>query len=647
MADIFYFSSPPTPLPSRSHADSKKKLRPCKRRRHTGMDTQTQHACVARLEEPTFCPSNVSSVLPLSLYNDIASLSLRSPERPTRTSSHSDHGSVPEAEGLNSIPSTLQEYIRRPASTSSDLISRNRIWPTPSPNTTSRLRRPRSTTPDLETTSLREPRTFSLYDPFIPPWFQALHPDFNGFIEDEGLAVDDPQRSYDFAEFMKKWSQIQCMYPDLDIRMPPVVKTEGFQGEVTQDDAREMGIDMQGLDWSRSGTHREAALDARRRFHPSQRRKYVPLGSKTRKLYEKEVHYGFKAFLRKHTSKISHFQLRNVLTASNRNDIFYSAGNQVMQTSLSYPSLRNCVMDLTRPRNSSCGFSVTCLSAAGTQTDNMLFTGGFNGEYAMLDINSESCTEPTMGFVTHDYDGIVTHVQSYSNRRSGLLQAAFCSNDWKVRVMDARTARFTNSFTYETAINCSALSPDGRLRVLVGDTQETLITDAEKGNIIVTLNEHSDHGFACSWSHDGRYTATGAQDGKVIVWDARNWSEPLAKMSCVMSSARSLHFTEDGALVVAEEDDVVSIYSHRGFDQRQDLRFFGPIAGLTVLDGGSEIIVANADDTVGGLLRWRRTPQGLNQGTYGERANKNTVNFSYPQSCLVRQRSELIERVLI
>ncbi|KAK1079077.1 hypothetical protein LTR48_008238, partial [Friedmanniomyces endolithicus] len=86
-----------------------------------------------------------------------------------------------------------------------------------------------------------------------------------------------------------------------------------------------------------------------------------------------------------------------------------------------------------------------------------------------------------------------------------------------------------------------------------------------------------------------------------------------------MSCPRSLHFTDTGALVVAESDDVVSVYDAGTFRKRQDIRFFGSIVGVALLDGGAELAVANADETVGGLLTFQRTAQGLNGGTFGVR----------------------------
>ncbi len=70
--------------------------------------------------------------------------------------------------------------------------------------------------------------------------------------------------------------------------------------------------------------------------------------------------------------------------------------------------------------------------------------------------------------------------------------------------------------------------------------------------------------------------------------------------------------------MVAEDDDVVTIYHTRRKEVRQDIRFFGSVAGVALLDGGDEMVIANADKTVGGLLSFQRNLHGLDDGIAGE-----------------------------
>lgn len=437
----------------------------------------------------------------------------------------------------------------------------------------------------------------------------------------EALPVDDPRRDYDFAEFMDKW-RLRSMHdrrlPLFDPGVQSSVKIGRPQTQVMRRQVNAGGVDMQGINWRLIGPTRKDAALARALLHPSNTTMAPAPENRPKSRAspsDEERQYRFRSFLPTHKAKASHYQLRNVLAASSRNELFYSSGSAVNRASLACPSSSKTVMDFSKPRSCGPDFHVTCLSAqsrsafAGYNSNSVLIAGGFGGEYSLLNLDRTS-QKPEEGFVTHAYNGLVTHIHSFADHRSGLLQAAFCSNDRKLRTMDIRSLQFTNEFSYEHAINCSTTSPDGRLRVLAGDSSEVLITDTDRGQPLVTLNDLFDNCFACDWSHDGRYVVAAAEDSNTAVWDARNWSRPLRKLSSAMSCARSVNFTDNGALVVAENDDVVRVYDGGCFDRWQEIRFFGSIAGVALLDGGSEMVVANADKTVGGLLSFERTRDG-------------------------------------
>lgn len=437
----------------------------------------------------------------------------------------------------------------------------------------------------------------------------------------EALPVDDPRRDYDVAEFMDKW-RLRSMHdrrlPLFDPGIQSSVRIGRPQTQVMRRQIDSGSVDMQGINWKLIGPTRKDAALARALLHPSNTTMASAPEHRPRARSspsDEQRHYRFRSFLPTHKAKSSHYQLRNVLAASSRNEVFYASGSAVNCASLACPSSSKTVMDLSKPRSCGPDFHVTCLSAqarslfAGYSSDAVLIAGGFGGEYSLLSLDRTG-QKPQQGFVTHAFNGLVTHIHSFADHRSGLLQAAFCSNDRKLRTMDIRSQQFTNEFSYEHAINCSTTSPDGRLRVLAGDSSEVLITDTDRGQPLVTLNDLFDNCFACDWSHDGRYVVAAAEDGNTAVWDARNWSRPLRKLSSAMSCARSVNFTDNGALVVAENDDVVRVYDGGSFDRWQEIRFFGSIAGVALLDGGSEIVVANADKTVGGLLSFERTGDG-------------------------------------
>ncbi|KAK3720804.1 hypothetical protein LTR37_003467 [Vermiconidia calcicola] len=688
MADMFYFNSPRKPLYSKYRPRSR--VKPKFTKRYCGKVMETSHrACVAQLEEPTFCSNDISAILPHWPISSLLPLPVSGDRRSFASAENEvdEDGGVPVDEPAEA---TTDRYgapprvpdNRSPAATRSTQrehprpVSRD-IWEEEDgrrlrlaladddhdrelfqrlTQTTRPLSRSDDYTPGVTENLLRDSRdqvnagpdfsnggwstereyvgtpatggpspvtteSASTVAEILGRHFSSI---VNSTMDEEALPVDDPRRSYDFANFMDDW-RLRWLtgkqQPAFEPGLQPSVRIGRPSTDVTPTEMREKHLDMQGLRWHLIGPDREAALDARATMHSSRCDRYPQRRSVSPEQRTKN-HYRFKRYIPRHRAHFAHYQLRNVLAATSRNDIFYSTGNEVIQTSLACPSVGHPIIDLSKHPSHPCGVRITCLAASprrdytSYRSDNVVFVGGFNGEYALLDTNSEASRSHSAGFVTHAYNGVVTHIDSHYDRRSGLLQAAFCSNDRRVRTMDVETLCFTNDFTYDTAINCSAISSDGRLRALVGDSQECLVTDAERGNSLVTLQEHDDHGFACAWSPDGRNLATGAQDGKVVIWDARNWSKPVQFLQCLMSSARSVQFADHEALVIAEDDDVVSIYDTRDFSARQDIRFFGSIAGVALLDGGDEIVVANADRTVGGLLSFQRT-------SYGEPLHRN------------------------
>lgn len=254
----------------------------------------------------------------------------------------------------------------------------------------------------------------------------------------------------------------------------------------------------------------------------------------------------------------------------------------------------------------SAGFRITALASA----ENMLIAGGYRGEYALQNLYSEYGTGPNKGCVSHDASAIANHIHTFRSRISGYSQAVFCSNDSFVHVLDCYTNRFMGHIRYDDIINCAATAPNGRLRVLVGDFGGAIIVDADSGRSLRQLEGHNAHGFAAAWADDDIHVATAAQDCHVLVWDARNWSQPLADIACEGTYATSLQFSPLGGgkrvLLAAEAADVVNIIDADTYDRKQVVNFFGDVAGITMSSDGSEFLVANSDRHLGGLMSFQR-----------------------------------------
>lgn len=244
----------------------------------------------------------------------------------------------------------------------------------------------------------------------------------------------------------------------------------------------------------------------------------------------------------------------------------------------------------------------------------ILVAGGFFGDFRYRSLNSADVTT-IKGHLTDDPSGITNHVQLHAARRSHTPLAAFASNDSGFRVVDLTTNQLLSTTMYDCIINCSALSPDARLRVMVGDHQDVFITDAESGRILQALPGHKDFGFACDWAPDGWTVATGNQDQTIRVWDARYWSRPLVVLQTELSGARSLRFSPLGSgrriLAAAEEADYINIIEAGSFQTKQTFDMFGELGGISFTPDGSDLLALCCDPFRGGLLQLNRCDHGV------------------------------------
>ena len=326
-----------------------------------------------------------------------------------------------------------------------------------------------------------------------------------------------------------------------------------------------------------------------------------------------------------HEVHLEHFQLRNLLSCASRDHVFYASKSKIIQWNPTSGTQgpKRVAMNLTNPSVQRLygqvgGIQISTLSVA----HDILVTGGFSGEYALVNLKARKGTKHTEGIVTNHQNSITNHVQVHLSRASLSPRVAIASNDNGMRILDVATNKFVADHGYDHAINCTAVSPDQRLRVLVGDSRQVMICNAETGEILQSLEGHRDFGFACDWSDDGYTVATGNQDMQIKIWDARNWTTrqglpcPVTTIAAEMAGVRKLKFSPVGSgkrvLVAAEPADIMSIIDAETFQSKQRLSFFGEIGGFDFTDGGRDLIVANCDSMRGGLMEFERCPSTSN-----------------------------------
>ena len=312
---------------------------------------------------------------------------------------------------------------------------------------------------------------------------------------------------------------------------------------------------------------------------------------------------------------VPHFQLRHSLSAVCKTAVFYARGREIICYNPEADT-RTKVFEVQEfPSTSILRQRIDCLEAR----DELLIAGDVQGHYTMKCL-SKTYDDPVESGVICDgppETRMTNHVAIYPHRRSGLPQATFCSNDNGMRTMDCHTARFVDHRRLDWPVNCTATSPDGRLRLVVGDACEPLVMDAERGEVIHRLPNHDDYGFACDWADDGLHMCTANQDGKTQIWDCRNLSRPLRVLPAEMMSVRTVKFSSVGSgqriLVLAEDADYVSIVDATTFDNEQRFSMLGEISGISLLPEGDKLFVGVADDIFAGIVEFDRCDYGYDR----------------------------------
>jgi hypothetical protein len=437
--------------------------------------------------------------------------------------------------------------------------------------------------------------------PFHTPYGVIPHLEPQTTLNEPHLSIPDraafcPITSY----FHRFFDSSKPVVPGLDLVQVP--------DSITRQDLRGDEYDYQGIDWTIRRTTRARVRELRSQYERRRLYNVKQHLNNVRPTPNRDSFFQFRRINTKPRAFVPHFQLRNIITASSRNDIYYARGHQVLHTDAE-GAPEDTVVDLSK--HLALDASITTIASHG----DVLIAGAFEGEYAIANLSSTQGSPCTFGrtsdFSTDTKSRIVNHMHLFPSRRTYIPQAVLCSNDHRLRVLDCGTNKFIHSFQYSAAVNCSATSPNGRMRVVVGDFQETLITNAETGQPFETLNSHTDDAFACAWADDGIHVATAAQDSTIVVWDARYWDKPLTVMKSELSVPRSLHFSPIGSgprvLVAAEADDFINIINAQTWESKQVFDFFGPTGGVSFTPDGQSLFVANGERRFGGIIELERT----------------------------------------
>lgn len=374
------------------------------------------------------------------------------------------------------------------------------------------------------------------------------------------------------------------------------------------------GKDIQGIPWDRLNITR----DKYRLTRLEQYRNYenVPLSGESVDKECKPMEKGGSYYEFFHNTRlvkptILHFQLRNLIWATSKHDVYLLSNSSVMHWSSLTGNLSE-ILNFSghvaptekHAGNLLEGFMQTQISTLAVK-ENFLVAGGFQGELTCKRLDKEGVSFCTR--TTYDDNAITNAIDIYDSLRGGINFMA-SNNDCGVREYDMEKFQLLNHFRFPWPVNHTSMSPDRRLISVVGDHTDGLVVDSQSGKTVATVVGHLDYSFASAWHPDGRTFATGNQDKTCRVWDIRKLSSPIAILKGNLGAVRSIRFSSDGQfVVVAEPADFVHVYSTKSdYKKRQEIDFFGEISGVSLSPDDESLYIGIWDRTYASLLQYNR-----------------------------------------
>ncbi|KMQ47330.1 WD repeat protein [Trichophyton rubrum] len=432
------------------------------------------------------------------------------------------------------------------------------------------------------------------------------------------------ERNLTVEQFIRQWYLRARMSHDrLGIKHPyPPIASEAMNVQNWQrptkisrpDDHKGRNFDIQNIPWtSKLNVDRAAARSLRDQWYTSYHNlRFQPHGYAITPR-DTENYFKAKNMYTKFKATMAHFQLRNLMSVRASNVVQYVYRNKVYSVTPFY-DVQDTILELTESVSSNPVADPLKISTMKAK-HGVTVVGGFSGEYAYKgEIHGYEKVE---GRITKHLNGITNHIDIVQHRTSHTPQAIIASNDNSIRILDCETNKFIATHRFARAINCTDTSPDGRLRVIVGDSADSWVVDSETGKPVQPLAGHRDYGFACAWSPDMLHIATSNQDKTVNIWDARMW-RILQTLDSDVAGYRSLRFSPVGGgprtLLMCEPADRFVIVNAQNYQTRQVHEFFGEIGGADFTPDGGRIWLSNMDSRFGGLMEFDRIQWGQEFG---------------------------------
>jgi WD40 repeat protein len=374
------------------------------------------------------------------------------------------------------------------------------------------------------------------------------------------------------------------------------------------------GKDIQGIPWDRLNFTREKYRETRLEQYKNYEnlpQLHDELDKVCKKTQKGGNFYEFCYNTRSVKSTIVHFQLRNLVWATSKHDVYLLSKFSVIHWSTvscketEFLNVEGSIVPSeVHPGTLVHGLTRVQISTMAVK-DNLLVAGGFQGELICKFLDRPDVSYCSK--ITYDDNAITNAVEIYHSS-SGANCFMTSSNDSGVRVFDTERFAMIRHFSFPWPVNHTSISPDKKLLVVVGDNAEGLLSDCQTGKTVATLEGHSDYSFASAWHPDGRVFATGNQDSTCRLWDVRNTKTSLEVLKGHLGAIRSIRFSLDGQfMAMAEPADFVHIYDTKhNYNKSQEIDFFGEISGMSFSPDTESLFIGVADRTYGSLLGYSR-----------------------------------------
>jgi len=380
---------------------------------------------------------------------------------------------------------------------------------------------------------------------------------------------------------------------------------------VEQHDVQDGRTDMQGISWRGGERGKQAFRDNGDHFRAPAYS--YPFYDKLPPLVENRdvINYDGNEFYRFRYTDTNvhcshhHPQLRNLVYATSKNDVYYLHDNTIKHWS---PQCRSSKAVLGRPLknlHSRVPHNITTMAAM----DEYLMVGGEDGSYTFM--NLQTCDNPVFdSFTTVHY--LEVNGIEITRSRTGDPIAYMSSNDHidhQLRCLDLNTLQVSATFPTSAFINFASQSPDGHMLAVVGDETDGHVMSVNSRENIATLKGHQRYSFSVAWSPDSRMLATGNDDRSTCIFDTRMLSSPVHILSQdVQESVRSLRYSSCGRYLAMTEDRhyVHIVDTTTDYSQAQKIDFVGDISGISFTPDGEGLYIGVSSIDFSSLLEFEK-----------------------------------------